>query len=801
MKKIVFLPYDFDTALGINNEGALTFSYNLEDIDQIEGGANVFNGQQSVLWQNMRAAFYEDIKAMYQTLRSQNVLSYEIVEAMFEDHQNKWSEAIFNEDAYFKYLQPLIDDGSGAYLAMLQGSKAEQRKWWLYNRFRYIDSKYNAGDALSDVIQLRGYAKANITVTPYADVYPSVKYGSYLVQERGARNVPTTLVNPLDEVNDTEIYVYSASQLASVGDLSGLKVGYADFSMGTKLQSLKIGDADSSYSNGNLKELTLGNNVLLQTIDVRNCPNLTQAVDVSGCTNIEEVYFGGTAITGLTLPNGGVLKVLQLPETITNLTIRNQPAITSFSMPSYENITTLRLENVSSAVDPFEILDDIPANSRVRLIGFTKAVSSTAEVDAFIALLDTMRGLDEAGNNVDTAQVAGTITGLDTITGSWLAGIKAKYPDLNVEYEHISSNLYYYNYDGSSLLNTEEIRDGGDGTYSGTPTRAQTAQYTYTFAGWNREKNATTGDADATKNVVADRSVYAAYTQTVNKYTVTFVRASADGGGTLQTLNNVAYGTTPSYTGETPTSTQGEDYEFNGWTPALGPITGNTTYTAVFAGEWKYEEITDTWDQIAASANDGTYSEKYQRGNYKDLTFNFYGSTSITLRFVLVAKDYDSLSNGTGTAPMTFVSENYHETMTWKGQSVTAVDWENCRARLKSIKEYFANYFPNSIKNNVKTVSKISEAFNSGGNRYEVTTNDDYWLMNEKELKSYGFNLRAGSAFYTYMVAKHWKTGSPYAYWLRDMANASYEYYVTANGKLSYPTSSVEAAYLIGFCL
>ena len=33
-KKIVFLPYDFDTAIGINNEGSLVFSYNLEDIDQ-----------------------------------------------------------------------------------------------------------------------------------------------------------------------------------------------------------------------------------------------------------------------------------------------------------------------------------------------------------------------------------------------------------------------------------------------------------------------------------------------------------------------------------------------------------------------------------------------------------------------------------------------------------------------------------------------------------------------------------------------------------------------------------------------
>ena len=30
-KKIVMLPYDMDTAIGINNEGSLVFSYNLED--------------------------------------------------------------------------------------------------------------------------------------------------------------------------------------------------------------------------------------------------------------------------------------------------------------------------------------------------------------------------------------------------------------------------------------------------------------------------------------------------------------------------------------------------------------------------------------------------------------------------------------------------------------------------------------------------------------------------------------------------------------------------------------------------
>ena len=104
--------YDFDTAIGINNEGALVFSYNLEDIDHTESGTDIYNGQQSVLWVNVRQAFYEDIKAMYQKLRSGGTLSFAVTEQRFEEHQAKWPEAVFNEDAYFKYLQPLIEQNS-----------------------------------------------------------------------------------------------------------------------------------------------------------------------------------------------------------------------------------------------------------------------------------------------------------------------------------------------------------------------------------------------------------------------------------------------------------------------------------------------------------------------------------------------------------------------------------------------------------------------------------------------------------------------------------------------------------------
>ena len=654
MKKIVFLPYDMDTAIGINNEGALVFSYNLEDIDTLESGADIFNGQQSVLWKNVRAAFYDEIKTMYQGLRSTGALSYAKVEQMFEEHQGKWPEAIFNEDAFFKYLEPLIQDGTGSYLSMLQGSKAEQRKWWLYNRFRYLDSKYNAGDALTDVIQLRGYAKDNITVIPYADIYPAVKYGSYLVTARGARTTPTTLVCPLDNVNDTEIYIYSASQLASVGDLSGFMVGFADFSMATKLQHLKIGDSSADYSNGNLTELTLGNNTLLKTLDVRNCPNLgteeQKAVDISGCTNIEEVYLGGTAISGCTLPNGGVLKTLQLPGTITNLTIRNQPALATLEMPSYANITTLRLENLGETVNTYEILRQVAANTRVRVLGFTWEAENSDAIFAFLDFLDTMRGLDENGNNLDKAQVRGTIH-VENILGSELATIHERYPDITVEAQHITSNLFYYTYDGATLLYTEPIVDGGNGgAYTGKPSRPSTAANTFSFIGWSKKPNSTTVDADALTNVTADRKVYAAYSITGRTYTVYFY----NGNSLLQTVPNVPYGGNATYTGATPVSPDGsaDEYPFEGWSPAPTNIQGNTSCYAQYGSPREVAEIEDSWEEILAAVANGTAARRYKIGNYKPLDLGAQGIVNMQI----AAKNKDALADGSGTAALSWIS-------------------------------------------------------------------------------------------------------------------------------------------------
>lgn len=632
-KKIVWLPYDFDTAIGINNEGSLVFSYNLEDIDQTEGGADIFNGQQSVLWKNLREMFGPELKAMYQNLRSTGALSYEKVEKMFEDHQAKWPEAIFNEDAWFKYLAPLEEKGSAAYLAMLQGSKAEQRKWWLYNRFKYIDSKYNAGDSLTDVITLRGYAKSNISITPYADVYATVKYGSYLVQTRAARNETYEMVCPLDNVNDTEIYIYSASQLADVGDLSGLKVGYAEFVYATKLQSLKLGDSSRYYANGNLQTLYLGQNKLLKTLDVRNCTGLgtgdQKTVDLSGCTGIEEAYFDGTQVTGVTLPNGGVLRILHLPSSITSLIIRNQPSLTDFTCPGLSGITTLWLENVGSAVDTLSILESLGTGARVRLFNFDWSLEDASEISGVLDTLDDKRGLDQNGDNMPTAQVYGTIH-VPSVTGNIISHARERYPDITITYEHVTATVVYLDNDGTELAR-ETITDGGTPISTPRLTTKEDARYNYTFLGWGTSANGAVVDG-ILDNITSDTTVYAIYSRVEKTFTVRLF----NGDVLVQTYTNVGYGSDITYSGTPVFNGTGNaaDYVFNGWSPSLTNITSDRDCYAQY-------DFIGVWFRSYLSGELVTYTDEFELESIG--TFAFAGLDalqSVSMPSLLSAPEY-----------------------------------------------------------------------------------------------------------------------------------------------------------------
>ncbi len=130
-------------------------------------------------------------------------------------------------------------------------------------------------------------------------------------------------------------------------------------------------------------------------------------------------------------------------------------------------------------------------------------------------------------------------------------------------------------------LQSSLVAYGTTPTYAGaTPTKAATAQYEYTFSGWSPEIAAVTGEATYT----------AQFTQKVRSYTVTFV----DHDGTTLDKQNVAYGTTPTYAGATPTkaATAQYEYTFSGWSPEIAAVTGEATYTAQFTQKVRSYTVT-----------------------------------------------------------------------------------------------------------------------------------------------------------------------------------------------------------------
>lgn len=491
MGKWIMFFYDADSSLGIDNKGKLAFDPYLEDIDYTESGDPIYNGQGSVLFVNLRKAYYNEIMEMYQQLRIDNKISYDIIDNLFETHQSKWGEALFNEDMYRKCLEPMIEDGDGQYLPMLLGKKELHRKWWLYNRMRFLDSKYMTGSSMETRMMIRVKSKANVSLTSYVNMYGHVFYNSEMVEHRMERGKPYEFVWAASGAEDAVIGINDADMITSLGDLSPLHVETIDISLATHLTHLKIGDASSSYNNKSLTTVTLGNNGLLRHIDLRNCSSLNTAVDVSGCTNIEEIYCEGTSITGINLPNGGVLKTLHLPNTIGNLTICNQPSLTDFVLNDSSNISTLRLENVGSLIDTPRVIMAMPDGGRIRTLDIDWSVASESELVTLFDKLVKMRGLDEYGGNTDAAVLTGRIRVNTKVSDEVVGNFYNSFPDVVID--DGSANIYILNYkdrDGKVLYSVRVAKganaiDPIEWGYIETPEPLITETYRYEFTGWS----------------------------------------------------------------------------------------------------------------------------------------------------------------------------------------------------------------------------------------------------------------------------------------------------------------------------
>ena len=280
-------------------------------------------------------------------------------------------------------------------------------------------------------------------------------------------------------------------------------------------------------------------------------------------------------------------------------------------------------------------------NSELRE-GYKEAVAyyygiSSAYFDKDIAIAAI--ATTDKGDTIVTEQVSGSLSYVAYQADELLGGTTyASY------YNTKEYTVLWKNEGGATLETDEDVAYGTTPTYDGaTPTKAATAQYTYTFAGWDKSVVPATKDAVYT----------ATYNATVNKYTVLW---KDENGDTIETDAEVPYGTVPTYDGETPTKDATAQYTYTfAWDKEIVAVTGDVVYTATFTPVLRSYTVSIAVGQAGYGTVNQASVEEVPYGTVITAATNTIDVNGTVITATAAAKtnewtySFDSWTNGTAT--------------------------------------------------------------------------------------------------------------------------------------------------------
>ena len=322
-----------------------------------------------------------------------------------------------------------------------------------------------------------------------------------------------------------------------------------------------------------LTKITFGNSV--EYIPAHLCDGAENLPSVSFPASVKEI--GASAFAICTS-----LKKVTIPKNITKLN--------SYAFGSCESLKTVTCESSTPATLESGVFSSIAENAMLRVpCGSMSAYVSTtwdnyfSQIDEYSPFTVTISSADESMGVVSQGELDCS-TGMMQIeavpnTGfifeTWSDGnteplrtlLVTQDTTLVASFKVQTFAIQFVDWNGT-VLQEDEVLYNTLPSAPEAPTRQATAQYTYTFTGWEPE----------IVPALADTRYTAHYDSVVNEYTITF--RNEDGSDIFS--RKWAYGEMPSCEEPSKESTEHFAYHFDGWQPAIEIVTGNATYIATF---------------------------------------------------------------------------------------------------------------------------------------------------------------------------------------------------------------------------
>ena len=208
--------------------------------------------------------------------------------------------------------------------------------------------------------------------------------------------------------------------------------------------------------------------------------------------------------------------------------------------------------------------------------------------------------------------------------------------------------------DEGTVIDTTEVEYGTVPAHEDAA-KTETAEYTYTFAGWDPAPTAVVGEAE----------YIARFDKVKRSYTITW----KNDDGTVIGTTTVEYGTVPAHEDPVKESNAQYTYTFAAWSPEPAAVTGDAEYTAVFTDNVNSYVV--TWKNDDGSVIDTTVVEYGTvpthaapvKENTAEYTYEFAGwkpeVVAVTGEAVYVAE---------------FTAARNSYTITWKNDDGSVID-------------------------------------------------------------------------------------------------------------------------------